>query len=113
MPSKKPTKKQLEIEKLKQEYFNKDDKLESFLIYDKHDKLIHELKYVPALTKTYKVYYENDKGEVITKEAYENLSNKEQKIAIEVDKDLSSIYMEALEYQRVDKDTSSIIVEYH
>ena len=112
MPRK--TKKQQELEKLKDEYFDENDKLKTILIHNKRDELIYEYSYVPNKTKVYKIYYEDNDGNVINKEAYESLdvkSKKKELIACEVNDD-DKMLMECMEHLRIGVDTSKIKIEY-
>lgn len=112
MPPKKLTKKQQELNKLKEEHFDKEDKLQSILIYDKNDCIIKNYQYVPRLTKIYKVYYEDDEGNIITQKAYEKINTKDKQIiACELEEN-NGLLMESLEYLRVGDDDSKYIINF-
>lgn len=112
MPPKKLTKKQQDIEKLKEEYFNHDDKLQKMVVYDKFDRLLYEYSYIPAKTKVFKVYYENDAGDFVSQETFNKLKLEGKNgdiVALEVTKENEGQLLEAFEYGKIEECDSDVI----
>ena len=110
MPRK--SKKQEELDRLKETHYNEGDELRSILIYDKNDECIKNYKYVVSKTKVYNCYYEDDNGNVVTQEAYQKLDVKDKQIiGVEISEgNNSGLLLEAMEYLRVGDDTGKIKV---